>query len=73
MAKEKNIQVDTLKKFREYQSEFIKKHYTAFTIRFEKELDADVIKHVQSQRNITGYIRDLIYADMKKAKKKASK
>lgn len=64
---------DSIKKFREYQNNFIRHTYQAYTIRFNREKDEEVIKHLEAKGRITSYIRNLIEADMEKEKKKAAK
>ena len=55
---------ESLKAFREKQSEFIKDTYRPFIIRMAKLKEADIIEYMESQDNLTGYIRDLIRKDM---------
>lgn len=60
---------EALESFREYQNDFIRKHYQAYTIRFVKEDEKEMIDFLKTQDNLTDYIRQLILADMKKKKK----
>ena len=55
---------DHLKSYREYQRDFLVKTYRPFIIRMSKMKDADMIEFMESQDNLTGYIRDLIRKDM---------
>ena len=54
----------SLKAFREKQSKFIKETYRPFIIRMAKLKEADIIEFMESQDNLTGYIRGLIRQDM---------
>lgn len=60
---------ETLKKFRKYQNAFIRNTYQAYTVRFNKEKDSDVIDFLEKKGKITDYIRKLIEADMEREKK----
>ncbi len=55
---------DDLKSYRKYQKDFLVKTYRPFIIRMSKMKDADVIEFMESQDNLTGYIRNLIRKDM---------
>ena len=55
---------DSLKRYREYQSEFLANRYRQFIIRMSKLTDAGIIEFMESQDNLTGYIRELIQKDM---------
>lgn len=56
---------DDLKSYRDYQNDFLIKTYRPFIFRMSKLKDADVIEFMESQDNLTGYIRNLIREDMK--------
>lgn len=45
-------------------AKYIKNHMRRFTIQFHKDKEADVIEHLESQENVTQYIKGLIQADM---------
>ena len=51
------------------QAKYDKAHTVQFKVKFNKETDADVIKHLQAQPNKQNYIRQLIIADMEKSGK----
>lgn len=36
------------------------------TVRFNKKLEGELINHLESKENVTGYIKQLIRADMAK-------
>ena len=40
---------ETLKKFRKYQNAFIRNTYQAYTVRFNKEKDSDVIDFLEEE------------------------
>ena len=41
-----------------------------FSLKFFRSTEPDVIKYLESKKNIQGYIRELILKDMKEASKK---
>ena len=56
---------DDLKAYRDYQHEFAKK-YRLFTFRFDQTSvnDRALVKFLEDQENLTGYLRDLVTNDM---------
>lgn len=56
---------DKLKEYRDYQHRFAKK-YRLFTFRFDqtKVDDLALVKYLESQESLTGYLRDLVTKDM---------
>lgn len=58
--------VASLEKFRNYQQDYIKNHYTGFTFRFRTDDDKDVIKQLKKQKSAAKYVKELIRNDMKK-------
>ena len=51
---------------REYLRNYEKKKYLRFVIRLDFVKDKEIIKHLETQDNLTGYLRDLILADIRK-------
>lgn len=49
-------------------AKYIKEHMRRFTIQLNRKTDADMIAHLESVGNVTGYIKGLIAEDMKKAR-----
>ena len=45
-------------------AKYIKNLMRRFTVQFHKDNEADVIEHLESQENVTQYIKGLIQADM---------
>lgn len=43
-----------------------KKNAQYFSLKLSKNTDAEIIKHLQKQENIQGYLKRLIREDMKK-------
>ena len=56
--------IEKLKEYRKYQNEYNKQKYRPFIIRFNKEKDDDIIKHLESQDNLVEYLRNLIRDDI---------
>lgn len=57
---------EALKRYRKYQSEFIKERYIGFAFRLSKEKDKNMIDYLRVQDGITEYLRGLIKEDMRK-------
>lgn len=57
---------DSLENYRKYQSEFAKKTYDGFTLRFHKNKDGEIIVAIRSLANKTDYVRELIKQDLAK-------
>lgn len=55
---------DSKQQYRKYQKDFLAKTYEAFTVRFKKKEDADVIAALKKLYNKTAYISDLVRADI---------
>lgn len=55
---------ESAQKFRDYQSEFIKKRYRTFVVRFSKNSEPDLIKYLEDKSSKTDYIRNLVIDDM---------
>lgn len=49
-----------------YIQDWTKKNTVMFPLRFNKVSDAVIIKHLKAQKNRTGYIRELIKADIER-------
>lgn len=47
---------------------YIKEHTRRFTIQLNRQTDADMIAHLESVGNVTGYVKSLVAEDMKKPK-----
>lgn len=60
---------DSKQQYRKYQKEFLEKTYEAFTVRFKKNEDADVIAALNKLRSKTAYISDLVRADISGARR----
>lgn len=52
------------KKHLDYMNGWNKEHLVAFTVRFNKEADADIITKLKEVNNRTEYLRQLIQADL---------
>ena len=52
-----------------YNTEYNKKNTKMVTLRLNVNTDGDIIKHLDSISNMSGYLKDLIRADIKKKKK----
>lgn len=55
---------DQLSSYRQYQTSYIKEKYRTFVLRFSKTKDKDIIEYIESKKEATAYIKDLIIADM---------
>ena len=55
---------ESLKKYREYQQDFIANRYRAFAFRLVKLSDADIIEYLEGKENLTQYLKELIKKDM---------
>lgn len=64
--KEMEWNEESLKKFREYQNAFIKNTYKAYTIRFNREKEKNIIDFLEKKGKTTDYIRKLIEKDLEK-------
>lgn len=53
-----------LEDFRAYQTEYNKNTYRTFVFRVSKEKEGDIIKYLESQENLTEYLKILIREDM---------
>ncbi len=51
--------------YSEYQVKYQKESYRSFVFRISREKDPDMIAFLESQENLTDYIRKLIDRDMK--------
>ncbi|MEC4294032.1 hypothetical protein [Adlercreutzia shanghongiae] len=50
-------------------TKYIKNHTRRFTIQFHKDNEADVISYLESQGNVTQYIKQLVRDDMARKEK----
>lgn len=48
----------------EYQKRYVKAHYTNFTIVMKKGEDRELIAHLQTKKNKSEYIKELVRRDM---------
>ncbi|MBQ6148496.1 MAG: hypothetical protein IJI83_03005 [Oscillospiraceae bacterium] len=55
---------ETFKAFREYQVKYYKENYRTFALRFNKEVDGDIIAFYESQDNLTDFLRQLTRREM---------
>lgn len=55
---------EAYKRFRAYQSEWIKQNHTSLHVHFRTVDDADVIEWLNNRKNKTDYLRSLIRADI---------
>lgn len=46
-----------------------KKNTKAFSVRFNKNTEPEIVDKLESQENVTNYVRNLIREDLKKDKK----
>ena len=68
-AQGRNWTEDQYKRFRKYQTDFNKKRYKMYGIRFIKSNDNAIIKWLDSQDNLSAYFKKLVLSDMKKHNK----
>lgn len=54
----------------EYTKEYNKKKYTSISIRLNNEQDADLIKWLREQENLTEFLRRMLRSDMKASQRK---
>lgn len=52
----------------EYQKQYVKTHYTNFTIVMKKGEDRKLIEHLKAKENKSEYIKDLVRRDLENAK-----
>ena len=45
-------------------NEYIKQKYRQIVLKFDRQKDADIIRHLDDQKNVTQYVRDLISEDL---------
>ncbi|MBP3890547.1 MAG: hypothetical protein J6D29_00030 [Solobacterium sp.] len=53
-----------------YNNTYNREHYRSFSIRYDIESEKQIIKWLEKQPTLKGYVTELILNDMKKAKKK---
>lgn len=46
-------------------AKYIKKTYTVFRVNFRNDTEAEIIKKLKEKENITEYLKNLIYKDLK--------
>ena len=51
-------------------SGYIRKKYRQFMIRIDREKDPDVIQKLETEQNLTAYLRDLVKEDLNNGKEK---
>ena len=56
-----------LEDYRAYQTQFNKNTYRTFVFRVSKEKEEEIIKHLESQENLTEYLKNLIMIDMERS------
>lgn len=49
---------------------YIRKKYRQFMIRIDREKDPDVIQKLETEQNLTAYLRDLVKEDLNNGKEK---
>ena len=52
----------------EYVTNFIRNNYVQISLKFNKEKDRIILKHLSRKENVTEYIRNLIKKDIDKRK-----
>ena len=60
----------TYQKLRKYRDNYVKENYRQFNIKIQKTDNADVIKFMEEQENLAGYIADLVRTDLHKMLRK---
>ena len=63
----------TYQKLRKYRDNYVKENYRQFNIKIQKTDNADVIKFMEEQENLAGYIADLVRTDLHKMLRKEYK
>lgn len=58
----------TLEWYRAYQRDYHKNRLRQFTIRYDRINEKKLIEYLESQENVTKYLKELQIADMKKKK-----
>ena len=53
-----------------YNNMYNREHYRSFSIRYDIESEKQIIKWLEKQPSLKGYVTELILNDMKKSKKK---
>ena len=53
-----------------YNNMYNREHYRSFSIRYDIESEKQIIKWLEKQPTLKGYVTELILNDMKKSKKK---
>lgn len=48
----------------QYQKAYVLNHYTLFTVVMNREKDKDLIAHLQTKKNKSEYIKELVRRDM---------
>ena len=48
-----------------YMRDYEKANYKQYSLKVSRIHEADIVSHLEAQGNISGYIKDLIKADMK--------
>ena len=51
-------------------SGYIRKKYRQFMIRIDREKDPDVIQKLETEQNLTAYLRDLVKEDLDNGEEK---
>ena len=64
----KDTEVHNMKTFD--SSGYIRKKYRQFMIRIDREKDPDVIQKLETEQNLTAYLRDLVKEDLNNGKEK---
>lgn len=49
---------------------YIRKKYRQFMIRIDRDKDPDVIQKLESEQNVTAYLRDLVKEDLNNGEEK---
>ena len=53
-----------------YNNMYNREHYRSFSIRYDIESEKQIVKWLEKQPSLKGYVTELILNDMKKSKKK---
>jgi len=61
---------ESLKNYKEYQTAFMKETYRTFVFRVTRNKEDAIIEHLESQENLTEYIKRLVLLDMEKSQKR---
>lgn len=56
----------TQKVLQEYRTGYVRENYRQFNFKISRSKFPDVIRYLESQKNLSGYILELVQEDMKK-------